>query len=69
MVDAAEVCQAECTDVFINRIIAGDNWQFCWWFSCLGRCPDDIRSFDIGVWQVEDTGNFFDIEDKAFISK
>ena len=69
MVNATEVGKAKGANVFVDRIVTGNNWQFGWWFSCFTACPHNIWCFYVGVRQVEDRGELFDVKNIAAIHK
>ena len=59
--DAAEIGKAEGGNVFIKAWVAGKHWKLGWWLCGLARCPNDIRSFHVGMWKVIDASKLGDI--------
>ncbi len=69
MVDAAEVRQPKSANLFIVSRITIDDRQFRWWFSSLVAGPDDVWCLDVGVRQVKDRGELFNVQDVPTIDE
>src|SRR5262249_7656202 len=69
LVNTTEVGQAKGADIFVVVGVVGDNWQLGWRLGRLGGGPYNAGRFDIGVRQVEDRGQLFDVEYVAFVDK
>ena len=54
VLDAAEISKTEGGNVFVEAWIASEHWELGWWFCGLTGSPDNVRRFDVGVWQMVD---------------
>ena len=69
VVDAAEIGHAKGRYLVVGQVVASDDWQFGWWFGSLGARPDDVWRLNVGVRQVVDRRQLFDVKDEAVFAK
>ena len=69
MIYAAKVRQPKGTYLLVNRGISGENWQVKRWLSGFYVCPDNTRCFNVRVWEVVDTCEFFYVQNVALVNK